>query len=100
LKECHKKSSVTTLDRTPALSGTVNDPDATVQVTVEGATYTAVNHGDGTWTLADGVLSPALADGTYEVQVEACDRAGNRGTDSTSHELVVDTARPIANLHV
>jgi len=93
-------TALTTLDRTPALSGTVNDPDATVQVTVEGATYTAVNHGDGTWTLADGVLSPALADGTYEVQVEACDRAGNRGTDSTSHELVVDTARPIANLHV
>lgn len=92
--------ALTTLDRSPALTGTVDDPDATVRVTVHGATYTAANHGDGTWTLAAGAISPALADGTYEVQVEACDLAGNRGVDPTSHELVVDTSRPIANLNV
>ncbi|MGJ5334572.1 Ig-like domain-containing protein, partial [Acinetobacter baumannii] len=53
---------VLTNDSTPALTGTVNDPTATVVVNVDGVDYPAVNNGDGTWTLADNTL-PTLADG-------------------------------------
>ncbi|MFW1832550.1 Ig-like domain-containing protein, partial [Acinetobacter baumannii] len=42
---------VLTNDSTPALTGTVNDPTATVVVNVDGTDYPAVNNGDGTWTL-------------------------------------------------
>ncbi|WP_227508793.1 Ig-like domain-containing protein, partial [Acinetobacter sp. Leaf130] len=44
---------VLTNDSTPALTGTVNDPTATVVVNVDGVDYPATNNGDGTWTLAD-----------------------------------------------
>ncbi|EYC77901.1 biofilm-associated domain protein, partial [Acinetobacter baumannii 44362_7] len=53
-------AGVLTNDSTPALTGTVNDPTATVVVNVDGVDYPAVNNGDGTWTLADNTL-PTLA---------------------------------------
>ena len=65
--------SLSTSDNTPQLTGTVDDPTATVEVTVNGTTYTATNNGDGTWTLADNNIAPALADGTYDVS-----RVGHR----------------------
>ncbi|MFX8389494.1 Ig-like domain-containing protein, partial [Acinetobacter baumannii] len=52
------------------LTGTVNDPTATVVVTVNGVNYTAVNNGNGSWTLADNTL-PVLADGPHTVTVTA-----------------------------
>jgi predicted phage tail protein len=88
-------TGLTTADNTPALTGTVNDPTATVQVTVNGSTYTATNNGDGTWTLADNAIAPALADGTYDVSVTATDSVGNVGTDGSIDELIVDTTAPI-----
>ena len=54
-------TGLSTNDNTPQLTGTVSDPSATVQVTVNGSTYTATNNGDGTWTLADNTIAPALA---------------------------------------
>jgi hypothetical protein len=81
--------SLTTSDTTPALHGTVDDPAAGVSVEVDGRTYPAVNSGDGTWTLADGTISPALAGGTYDVKVTAVDSRSNVGTDSTSNELTI-----------
>ncbi|WP_411684057.1 GA-like domain-containing protein [Acinetobacter indicus] len=77
----------TTGDSTPTLQGAINDPTATVVVTVDSINYTAVNNGDGTWTLADGQL-PELADGSYNVTVQAIDAAGNESTITES--LVVD----------
>ncbi len=82
-------SDVTTNDSTPALTGTVNDPTATVVVTVNGVEYPAVNNGNGTWTLADNTL-PVLADGPHTVTVTATDPAGNVST--TSAVVTVDTA--------
>ncbi|MCY2931050.1 MAG: cadherin-like domain-containing protein, partial [Planctomycetota bacterium] len=79
----------TTDDATPSLTGTVDDPTATIAVTVGGQTYPAVNNGDGTWTLADDVVSPALGRGVYDVQVTATDDAGNHGADATTNELIV-----------
>ncbi|WP_338070908.1 hypothetical protein, partial [Acinetobacter venetianus] len=37
-----------TNDQTPELSGTIDDPTATVVVTVDGIDYPATNNGDGT----------------------------------------------------
>ncbi|HGW4570509.1 TPA: Ig-like domain-containing protein, partial [Acinetobacter nosocomialis] len=74
---------------TPELTGTVNDPSATVVVTVNGVNYTAVNNGNGSWTLADNTL-PVLADGPHTVTVTATDPAGNVST--TSAVVTVDTA--------
>ncbi|WP_228269921.1 beta strand repeat-containing protein, partial [Acinetobacter seifertii] len=81
-------NDVLTNDSTPALTGTVTDPTATVVVTVDGVNYPATNNGDGTWTLADNTL-PVLADGPHTVTVTATDPAGNVGTDSAV--LTIDT---------
>ncbi|WP_228292041.1 BapA/Bap/LapF family large adhesin [Acinetobacter baumannii] len=82
---------ISTNDNTPALTGTVSDPSATVVVTIDGVDYPAVNNGDGTWTLADNTL-PVLTDGSYTVTVTATDAAGNKGTDTGV--VTVDTAAP------
>ncbi|MDP7811527.1 Ig-like domain-containing protein, partial [Acinetobacter pittii] len=82
---------VSTNDNTPALTGTVSDPTATVVVTIDGVDYPAVNNGDGTWTLADNTL-PTLTDGPHTVTVTATDAAGNKGTDTGV--VTVDTAAP------
>ncbi|ENW09006.1 Ig-like domain-containing protein, partial [Acinetobacter pittii] len=86
-------NDVLTNDSTPELTGTVNDPTATVVVNVDGVDYPAVNNGDGTWMLADNTL-PALTDGPHTITVTATDAAGNVGTDTGV--LTVDTAAPTA----
>ncbi|WP_171257491.1 Ig-like domain-containing protein, partial [Acinetobacter seifertii] len=87
---------VLTNDNTPVLTGTVNDPTATVVVTVDGVNYTATNNGNGTWTLADNTL-PALTDGPHTVTVTATDPAGNVGTDTAV--LTIDTTAPLITLN-
>lgn len=83
-----------TRDRRPPLTGTVNDPDSTISVTVNGNTYSATNNGDGTWTLVDNAITPALADGIYEVVASATNTDGNTGTDTTTNELSIDRTIP------
>ncbi|MBK5986316.1 Biofilm associated protein, partial [Acinetobacter baumannii] len=75
-------TDASTNDTTPALTGTIDDPTATVVVTVDGVDYPALNNGDGTWTLADNTL-PVLADGPHTVSVTATDVAGNVSTPVT-----------------
>ena len=83
-----------TNDGTPALSGTVDDADAQVQITVDWQSYAAVNQGNGTWLLPDHTMVAVFADGTYDIEVSAIDDAGNVGTDTTTDELVIDTVAP------
>lgn len=71
-------ATVNTIDLRPALSGTVDDPAAVVQVTVLGLEYPAVNHGDGTWSIAAEVIA-ALPIGNTLAEVQATDLAGNVG---------------------
>ncbi|WP_336936604.1 Ig-like domain-containing protein, partial [Acinetobacter beijerinckii] len=78
---------------TPALTGTIDDPLATIVVTVDGVDYPATNNGDGTWTLADNVL-PSLPEASYPITVTATDAAGNVGTDTGS--LTIDLTPPDA----
>ena len=54
-------NALTTNDTTPALSGTVSDATATVTVRVAGTYYTAINNGDGTWTLPKGAIVSPLS---------------------------------------
>jgi hypothetical protein len=67
-----------TTDTTPALTGTVNDPGAHVVVFLNNVAYSAVNNGDGTWTLPDNTLG-ALVPDNYTVSVAATDALGNTG---------------------
>jgi hypothetical protein len=90
---------VATNDTTPQLGGTINDPSATVTVTVNGQTYPAINNGDGTWTLADNTVSPALGEAIYDVQVVATDTLGNSAGDSSTNELTIDTTAPTGSVN-
>ena len=83
--------SMTTNDgyASPALTGTVDDPNATVALTIDGQTYTATNNGDGTWVLGAGIIRP-LSVGSHTVTVTVTDLAGN--TTTTTHVLGITKA--------
>ena len=91
-------NALTTNQSQPALSGTVSDAGSEVVVTVNGVNYTAIVSGT-TWTLPAGTISPALTDGTYDVEVMAADLAGNIGIDATTNELVIDTVHPTVTIN-
>ncbi len=82
-----------TKDNRPELTGSVTDSAATISIEIGTQTVGATNNGDGTWTLADDVLT-ALSDGTYDVKASASDTLGNVGTDTTADELTIDTTPP------
>jgi len=84
----------------PALGGTVDDPYAEIEVSVDGNAYDAVNNGDGTWTLAAGLIAPGLEDGVYDVSATATDPFGNIGTDDTTNELTVSIVTQIVAKHI
>jgi len=88
-----------TSDTTPQLTGTVDDDTATISVTVNGTAYAATNHGDGTWTLADDTITPALLDGVYEVAVTATDIFARVGSDATNNELEIETGAPVVTIN-
>lgn len=86
-------NALITTDTTPTLTGSVDDTNATVVVTIGSVDYTATNNGDGTWT----VTIPALALGTYTATVTATDAATNVGTataDVTVEQVVVQENNP------
>ena len=84
-------------DSTPAIEGTVSENDAELEITVAGQTIAATNNANGTWTLADDVLT-IIVDGTYNVWATATDLAGNLGTDTNVDELTIDTVSPARHL--
>jgi len=84
------ESSITNIE-SPALEGTVDDINASVVVSVSDEDYTAVNNGDGTWTIAEGVIDD-LEEGETDVKVTTTDVAGNTASDTTT--LILDTKNP------
>jgi len=82
-------------DTTPAISGSVDDPTATVVVTVGGSDYTATNNGDGTWSLANDVVDP-LTPGAIDITVTATDPAGNAASATTSTGTIIIDGLPVA----
>ncbi len=87
--------AVATFDLSPELTGPVDDPTATISVTVDGQTVSATNNGDGTWTLSAGTLTD-LNVGTYDVQVTGTDDAMNDSTVTVPEALVILPAAPTA----
>ena len=85
-----------TTDSTPELTGTVDEADLPVSVTVNGQANSATVSGND-WTLDDNTLL-ALPDAVYDVQLSATDLAGNTGADSTTGELTVDANGPTITL--
>ena len=83
-----------TTDSTPELTGTVDNAAWDVRVTVNNVTYRATNNGDGTWTLADNDIGPALVDGVYNVVTTATTTLCDSAVDFTIDELTVDTVAP------
>ena len=84
---------------TPAITGTLSDGE--LEVTVAERTYTA---GDGhltvtgqQWTLQIPA-EHALAEGTYTVEANATDAAGNTGSDPTTDQLVIDASLPMVTV--
>lgn len=89
-------NSLATQDSTPTLTGTVDDPTATVQVTIAGQTKTASIAGSN-WTV-NGALFANITDGVYDVLVAGTDDAGNVGNDATTNEVTIDTEAPVITL--
>lgn len=87
-----------TNDSTPPLTGTVDDAEADVTVTLLGVVYTAAILSDGIWRVDDDILS-SLPEGVYDIQAAATDKAGNVGYDETLDELRIDTTPPVITLH-
>ncbi|WP_283201993.1 Ig-like domain-containing protein, partial [Acinetobacter sp. 230853] len=77
------------------MSGTVNDPTARIEVSINGSTYQAINNGDGSWSLADNIIA-VLPEGLINVTVTATDAAGNRSAVTGS--IRIDTTAPAAPL--
>ncbi|MEQ8713743.1 MAG: IPT/TIG domain-containing protein [Cyclobacteriaceae bacterium] len=75
----------------PALTGTVDDASATVEIQIEGLdpVYTATVNDDNTWVVAEDIIAPPLVDGVYEIIATATDTLGNAAIDETNLELTV-----------
>ncbi len=87
-----------TNDTTPLLGGSVNDPNVALTVGLAGRYYAATRNSNTTWLLPDGVIEPALANGTYDVVACATDAASRTAFDTTTNELVIDTTSPTADI--
>ncbi len=95
-------NKVVSNNSSPQLTGTVNNDEVDVTVEINGQIYTATNNGDGTWTLPADTISPALADGTYDVIVTATDPlAGNTvvANITSANGVVIDTIAPSVTLN-
>ncbi|RYZ51337.1 MAG: BspA family leucine-rich repeat surface protein, partial [Proteobacteria bacterium] len=81
-------AGLNTIDQSPPLMGTVSIPDASISVQVNGSVYGASNNANGTWTIADNVLSN-LPHNYYDVTVSATDVAGNTATLDSPQSLKI-----------
>ena len=72
----------------------MDDPNATVTVTIAGAIYHARNNGDGTWSLADNTISPALGEGNHDIVITATDVAGNTSRTPNTVKLPISIDPP------
>ena len=84
-----------TSDQTPALTGNVDDSHATITVKIGGVTYNAINNGNGTWTLPDNSIAPALAEGDHDITITFTDLAGNVYTTPNTLKLSISINPPV-----
>ncbi|MCS6767052.1 MAG: hypothetical protein MO847_11990, partial [Candidatus Protistobacter heckmanni] len=94
--------ALTTNDTTPTITGTATlGTGETLKVVVNGTTYNNVTVTGGVWSIDTGTATPSsgtlgtFADGnSYEVTATVTNAAGNASTDSSSHEITIDTTAP------
>ncbi|WP_157964593.1 beta strand repeat-containing protein, partial [Algibacillus agarilyticus] len=89
--------SFSTDDTTPALSGTVSEPDAIVIVTINDETFQAVNNGDGTWTLPDNVVAE-LTEAVFDVSATFSDAMGNTSTSNGQVDVQINETPTAENV--
>ncbi|MFC1691730.1 Ig-like domain-containing protein, partial [Nanoarchaeota archaeon] len=87
-----------TNDDTPEITGTIDDNGATITVTIDGSTYDATNNQDGTWTLADDTITPALTEGSYDITADVDDGQGNTDTITEIGIIEIDQTIPTGSL--
>jgi|GEM_PF-3555034 len=78
-----------TANNKPTLSGTA-EAGSTVEVTLNGKTYTTTADNTGKWSVA---VADTLSDGTYTPSIKATDAAGN-STTANGETFTVDTSAP------
>jgi Bacterial Ig-like domain len=86
--------TLTTRERKPTITGTVNDTTSAITVTLNGINYNAFNLGNGVWVLPSQFISTNLTDGLYNVTARATRPSGNFSTDSIIDELTIDNIPP------
>ena len=91
-----------TNDTTPLITGTA-EVGTSVDIVLNGSTFTVIVESDGTFVLdteiddpSDGGTFMPLIDGSYDVSVSSTDSAGNTAADTTTNELTIDTMVPDA----
>ena len=89
-------NKISTDDTTPPLSGRLpygendtNTTNYTVVVDINGTEYDATNNQDGTWSIADNVISP-LEEGFYTVVIKVTDEAGNSSSTTLVNKIEIN----------
>lgn len=86
-------NSYTGTNTLPTLTGTVNDPNASVVLSIDGGSIvSATNNGDGTWSYT--VTNP-LSVGDHTITVNAYDTAGNLSAQASTTATVNAVTTPI-----
>ena|GEM_PF-2968503 len=88
--------TVVTDDITPPLSGNLpsgeddlNTTNYTIRVKVDDNSYDATNDKDGTWSIADNIIS-ALTKGYHDVNISVTDEAGNSSSTYIANKIEID----------
>jgi|GEM_PF-3438370 len=86
-------NSQITNNKTPKITGNIDDNTAVISVEINGIFYNGINNNNGTWQVS---LPQSISDGIYNVIAKATDLLGNIGTDTTTGELFIDSIAPTA----
>lgn len=87
--------TLSTIDSSPELTGSVDDTTSAVTLEVDGIIYTPEVRPDSTWFLASGTIAD-LSPATYDLIATATDSLGNIGIDTTLNELTILPGPPLA----
>lgn len=86
-------NTVSTTITSPEMSGTVSENDTRIYLTIDNNTYLALNNNDGSWSLAQGVISDLVV-GSYDVTIVAIDQSGNQKIEIFNNIVVIKQPAP------
>lgn len=83
----------------PRLSGLVKVNNSIVKISIAGNTYTAINNGDGSWYLPEGIINPDLADNEYDALLTLEDNLGNQlYSELVQDSVIIDSVAPTGTI--